>query len=83
VLKEQAKAKRVYAFASHGLFSGKALENIKNSAIEQILTTNTIPAKPGESEISKIKRISVGMKQLIFFLKFSSFIGRGYQKNSR
>jgi ribose-phosphate pyrophosphokinase len=33
VLKEKG-AKRVLAFATHGLFSGKAFENIKRSEID-------------------------------------------------
>eukprot|EP00330_Aristerostoma_sp_ATCC50986_P006984 CAMPEP_0114599888 /NCGR_PEP_ID=MMETSP0125-20121206/22393_1 /TAXON_ID=485358 ORGANISM="Aristerostoma sp., Strain ATCC 50986" /NCGR_SAMPLE_ID=MMETSP0125 /ASSEMBLY_ACC=CAM_ASM_000245 /LENGTH=173 /DNA_ID=CAMNT_0001807339 /DNA_START=643 /DNA_END=1165 /DNA_ORIENTATION=- len=59
VLKERGGAKNVYAFATHGLFSGKAFDNIKNSSISEIIVTNTIPQKPGEKEIDKITRLSV------------------------
>ena len=41
-LKEMG-ARRVYAFATHGVFSGPAPTNIKNSELEKILITNTIP----------------------------------------
>jgi ribose-phosphate pyrophosphokinase len=41
-------AKRVFAFATHGLFSGKAFDIIKNSALDQIIVTNTIPVKSQE-----------------------------------
>jgi len=38
----------VSSFATHGLFSGKAFENIKKSVLENIVVTNTTPRKPGE-----------------------------------
>jgi len=52
-------AKKVYAFATHGLFSGNAYENIQNSTIEQVIVTNTIPARPLEKDCHKIKRLSI------------------------
>ncbi|EGR27076.1 phosphoribosylpyrophosphate synthetase, putative [Ichthyophthirius multifiliis] len=52
-------AKSVSCFATHGLFSGNALNNIKNSKLEKIIVTNTTPKKPGEEEIDKITRLSV------------------------
>jgi ribose-phosphate pyrophosphokinase len=36
-------AKKVYAFATHGVFTNPAPERIKNSALEKVLITNTIP----------------------------------------
>ena len=42
LLKEQG-AKKVYAFASHGLFSGPAAERIRDSALEKVITTDSIP----------------------------------------
>lgn len=42
VLKERG-AKKVYAFASHGLFSGQAAERIRDSVLEKVITTNSIP----------------------------------------
>jgi ribose-phosphate pyrophosphokinase len=52
-------AKRVFAFASHGLFNGKAIELIKNSELERVVVTNTIPASD-EKRIDKIVYLSVG-----------------------
>lgn len=36
-------AKTVYGLASHGIFSGEALEKIEASAFEKIVVTNTVP----------------------------------------
>jgi len=52
-------ANRVFCFATHGLFSGNAYENINNSDIERVIVTNTIPAKPAEKDCPKIKRLSI------------------------
>ena len=36
-------ARRVFAFASHGLFSGRAKQRIKYSDLEEVIVTNTVP----------------------------------------
>lgn len=43
-LKEKG-AVSVTAFATHGVFSGKAYENIKNSVLDQVVVTNSVPAQ--------------------------------------
>ncbi len=40
-------AARVIACATHGVFSGPAFERLENSAIEQIVVTDTMPLRPG------------------------------------
>ena len=42
-----AGAKRVYAAATHGVFSGNAWENLAAADLEQIVVTDTIPLRPG------------------------------------
>lgn len=42
-----AGASRVYAAATHGVFSGKAFENLAAAPFEQIVVTDTIPERPG------------------------------------
>jgi ribose-phosphate pyrophosphokinase len=42
-----AGAKRVYAAATHGVFSGNAWENLAAASFEQIVVTDTIPIQPG------------------------------------
>ncbi len=42
-----AGARRVYAAATHGVFSGNAWENLAAAGFEQIVVTDTIPLPPG------------------------------------
>jgi len=46
-------AKRVFAFATHGLFSGPAYDHIRKSELEQVIVTNTIPLKGKKEEQPK------------------------------
>src|SRR5271156_3324139 len=39
-------AARVYAAATHAVFSGDAFENLKTSGLEEIVVTDTIPVSP-------------------------------------
>jgi ribose-phosphate pyrophosphokinase len=40
-------ATRVYAAATHGVFSGRAFDNLSAANLEQIVVTDTIPLPPG------------------------------------
>ena len=51
-------AKDVTACATHGVLSGKAIQNITESALEEVIFLNTVPAKP-DAKCDKIKYISV------------------------
>lgn len=55
---ERYKAKSIYAACTHGVLSGPAIERIKNSAIEELVITNTIPL-PEEKKIDKITVLSI------------------------
>jgi ribose-phosphate pyrophosphokinase len=44
---KDAGARRVYAAATHGVFSGNAWENLAVAGFEQIVVTDTIPLPPG------------------------------------
>jgi ribose-phosphate pyrophosphokinase len=48
-------ARRIFAAATHGVFSGNAKETLSNSAIEGILVTNTIP--PNEENLPSKTRV--------------------------
>jgi ribose-phosphate pyrophosphokinase len=45
-----AGARRVYAAATHGVFSGNAWENLAAANFERIVVTDTIPLRPGAPE---------------------------------
>jgi ribose-phosphate pyrophosphokinase len=51
-------AKNIYAAATHGVLSGKAIKNLSEVPIEKVFITNTIDL-PQEKQIDKIKIISV------------------------
>jgi ribose-phosphate pyrophosphokinase len=40
-------AARVFAAATHPIFSGDAFENLETSGLEQVVVTDTIPLRPG------------------------------------
>lgn len=54
-------ARRVYAFATHGLFSGPAIERIQKSALEEVVITDTIKARPMVTSCKKIKILSISV----------------------
>ena len=56
-LKERG-ARSVFACCTHPILSGKAIERIENSVIEELLVLNTVDL-PEEKNISKIKKLSV------------------------
>jgi ribose-phosphate pyrophosphokinase len=51
-------ATQVYAAATHGVFSGPAIDRLKNSVISKVVVTNTLPL-PSEKQIDKIEVLSV------------------------
>ncbi len=44
-------AERVYAVATHGLFSGNAYEILANGPLSGIVVTDTVPMRPGAPEL--------------------------------
>ncbi len=50
-------ASGVYAACTHGVFSGPAIDRLKNSVLEKIVITNTLPLPP-EKQIDKIEVLS-------------------------
>jgi ribose-phosphate pyrophosphokinase len=51
-------AERVYACATHGVLSGKAIENLRNSPIHQLVLTDTIPL-PEQKKLDNITVLSI------------------------
>ncbi|HEX16205.1 MAG TPA: ribose-phosphate pyrophosphokinase [Deltaproteobacteria bacterium] len=57
-LKEHG-AKAIYACCTHPVLSGKAVERIEESPIEELIVTDTIPLSQQAQECEKIKVLSV------------------------
>ncbi|MDX3773838.1 ribose-phosphate pyrophosphokinase [Chromatiaceae bacterium AAb-1] len=57
-LKEQG-AKRVFAYATHAVFSGTAAENIQNSVIDELIITDTIPLSDTMKKVSKVRQLTM------------------------
>jgi ribose-phosphate pyrophosphokinase len=51
-------AREIYAAATHGLFNGKAVPNIEESPITEVIVTNTVPISE-ERQFSKLKVLSI------------------------
>ena len=59
VLKERG-AKKVYAYCTHPIFSGPAIERIANGdALDEVVITNTIALNPSAVGCKKIRQLSV------------------------
>ena len=58
VLKERG-AKSVYAYCTHSVFSGPAIERIAKSALDEVVITNTIPLSDAAKACKKIRQLSV------------------------
>src|SRR5689334_2955753 len=58
VLKERG-AKNVYAYCTHAVFSGPAIERIKGSQLDEVVITNTIPLSDEGKTCSKVRPLSV------------------------
>jgi len=58
VLKERG-ARRVFAYCTHPVFSGPAVERIAGSHIDEVVITNTIPLNEEGRRCAKIRQLSV------------------------
>ena len=58
VLKERG-AKRVFAYCTHPILSGPAVDRIANSQLDEVVITNTIPLSDAARACKKIRQLSV------------------------
>ena len=58
VLKERG-ARSVYAYCTHAVFSGPAIQRIETSALDEVVITNTIPLSDSAKACPKIRQLSV------------------------
>lgn len=57
-LKEHG-AKRVFAYATHPVFSGAAPKNIKESVIDHVIVTDSIPLAPEFAELTNVTQLTL------------------------
>ena len=57
-LKERG-AKRVFAYATHAVFSGAAVQNLANDAIDEIVVTDTVPLSPEMKALGKVRVLTL------------------------
>ena len=58
ILDRARGAPEVWAMATHGVLSDPAIDRLKNSVIDRVVVTNTLPLPP-EKQIDKIEVLSV------------------------
>ncbi|MDX2319211.1 MAG: ribose-phosphate pyrophosphokinase [Moritella sp.] len=52
-------AKRVFAYATHPVFSGNAVENLRNSCIDEFVVTDSIPLSPEVAALPNVRVLSL------------------------
>ena len=52
-------AKRVFAYATHPIFPGKAVSNIKDSAIDEIVVCDTIPLTAEVKALKNVRQLTL------------------------
>ncbi|MCA3147710.1 MAG: ribose-phosphate pyrophosphokinase [Burkholderiales bacterium] len=52
-------AKEVLAYCTHGVLSGGAAERVANSALDELVVTDTIPLRDDAAKCGKIRQLSV------------------------
>ena len=52
-------AAQVYAYCTHPILSGKAIENITNSVLDELVVTNTIPLSPAAEACERIRQLDM------------------------
>ena len=57
-LKERGAVK-VVSYCTHAVLSGKALENIKHSQLDELVVTDTIPLSPEALSVGKIRQLTI------------------------
>jgi len=57
-LKEQGAA-QVMAYCTHPVLSGRAIDNLNSSELDQLVVTDTIPLSPAARQCSRVRQISL------------------------
>jgi ribose-phosphate pyrophosphokinase len=56
---KQEGARRVLAYCTHPVLSGKAVENINNSVLDELVVADTIPLREDAQACSRIRQLSI------------------------
>lgn len=56
---KRAGAKQVVAYCTHPVLSGKAIENINGSSLDELVVTDTIPLTEAAKNCSRIRQLSM------------------------
>ncbi|MEE4204379.1 MAG: ribose-phosphate pyrophosphokinase [Halieaceae bacterium] len=56
---KQRGAKKVVAYCTHAVLSGRALENIRNSELDEMVVTDTIPLSDEARQIPQIRQLTL------------------------
>ena len=57
-LKDHGAAK-VYAYCTHPILSGRAIENIEGSVLDELVVTNTIPLSAAAQSCTRIRQLDI------------------------
>ena len=57
-LKERG-ATKVVAYCTHAVLSGKALDNVRNSELDELVVTDTIPLSDDAKSVKKIRQLTI------------------------
>ncbi len=57
-LKERG-ASKVVAYCTHAVLSGRALDNLRNSQLDELVVTDTIPLSADARAVSKIRQLTI------------------------
>ena len=52
-------AKGVYSYCTHPILSGKAIENVENSTMDELVVTDTIPLSAEAAACTRIRQVSI------------------------
>jgi ribose-phosphate pyrophosphokinase len=52
-------AARVFAYATHAIFSGNAAQNLRDSVIDEIIITDSIPLSKEIKALKKVKQLTL------------------------
>jgi ribose-phosphate pyrophosphokinase len=56
---KQRGATKVAAYCTHAVLSGRALDNVRNSQLDELVVTDTIPLSAEAKAMGKIRQLTI------------------------